>query len=584
MKCMSNFYCLLLKDLDMFGKEPTLYYKGRTKKTSLLGNIFTFCFIFLYFALFLYKLIRMIRKSDVSFYDTYTYEAEPPALNLTNNYFYGGFALEHPETYDVFIDEGIYYPKAYFKKAERKGQKFEWTTTEIELERCKLEKFGSFYQETFKLKPLDNYYCFKNVNFTLEGYFTYDLYSFFYIQFFPCVNTTEKHNCKPIEEIDFYLKSTFVSFLMENIELTPKNYYSPVKAKNEDIFTTINKNLNREVHAYFQIVKIETDMDIFGFDEFENFKTEVFLKYDEMVIMDQMIESDIYKTGESFCDFTLKLSELVRTKRRTYTKLITILGEIGGFVEIFYTLFRVLSSFSADILYDISLINELFDFNLDKKEIILKKYNNIKENESPKEEEEQAKYNNSQQSKIKFRYSNFQKEQLFTKDNKLNNEENINKSQKSIKFTSFNKVKSNNYIGKSNSNIALKPISTNKLLESIKITNIGEEDHQKIINKNSTKSNGFNIKVNNEKGKMIINQIKLNRTWIYLCFCCTRKRKNINNILLDEGINIISKTLDIFNLLQKLFEDEKVKEEKLKKSVIGISNECELKLKKLINK
>ena len=163
----------------MFGKEPNLYYKGRTKKTSFLGNILSFSFIFLYFALFLYKLIRMIKKLDVSFYDTYTYEAEPPAFNLSINYFYGGFALEHPITYDVFIDEGIYYPKAYFKKAERKGKNFEWTITEIELERCKLEKFGSFYQETFKLKPLDNYYCFKNVNFALEGYFTYHLYSFF---------------------------------------------------------------------------------------------------------------------------------------------------------------------------------------------------------------------------------------------------------------------------------------------------------------------------------------------------------------------------------------------------------------------
>ena len=83
-------------------------------------------------------------------------------------------------------------------------------------------------------------------------------------------------------------------------------------------------------------------MDIFGFDEFENVKTETFLKYDEMVIMDQMIESNIYETGESFCDFTMKLSELVRTKRRTYTKLITILGEVGGFYLLcleFYLLF-----------------------------------------------------------------------------------------------------------------------------------------------------------------------------------------------------------------------------------------------------
>ena len=189
--------CKLLKELDMFGKKPMLYYKGKAKKTTLLGNILSFSFVFLYLSLFLYKLIRMIKKLDVSFYDTYTYEAEPPAIKLSSNNFYGGFALEHPITYDVFIDEGIYYPKAYFKKAERKGKDFEWTITEIELEKRKSEKFGSFHQEVFKLKPLDNYYCFKNV-FTLEGYFTYDLYSLFYIQFFTCVNTIEKHNCKTL--------------------------------------------------------------------------------------------------------------------------------------------------------------------------------------------------------------------------------------------------------------------------------------------------------------------------------------------------------------------------------------------------
>ena len=256
MKLLSNKNYKLFTKLDMFGKEPNLYYNGTSKKTSLIGNILSLSFVFLYFSLFLYKLIRMVKKVDVSFYDIYTYQTEPPALKLSSDYFYGGFILEHPITYDVFIDEGIYYPKAYFKKAERKGNDFEMTITEIELERCKLEKFGSFYQDTFKLKPLDNYYCFKNANFILEGHFIYDLYSLFYIQLFPYVNTTEKNNCKPQEEIDFYLKITFVSFLMENIEFTPQNYYSPVRAKTEDIFTTIGKNINGEVHGYFQIVKV----------------------------------------------------------------------------------------------------------------------------------------------------------------------------------------------------------------------------------------------------------------------------------------------------------------------------------------
>ena len=32
MKCLCNLSCRILKDVDMFGKEPELYYKGKSKK------------------------------------------------------------------------------------------------------------------------------------------------------------------------------------------------------------------------------------------------------------------------------------------------------------------------------------------------------------------------------------------------------------------------------------------------------------------------------------------------------------------------------------------------------------------------
>ena len=127
----------------------------------------------------------MLRKIDVIFYDTFIYSAEPPSIKVTNENFYGGFALEDPITYDVFIDEGIYIPKAYFKRAERKGDKFDWQVKELELEPCKLEKFGSIYQNIFKAKNLKNNYCFKDMDFVLEGHFSYDMYSFFLHSIFP---------------------------------------------------------------------------------------------------------------------------------------------------------------------------------------------------------------------------------------------------------------------------------------------------------------------------------------------------------------------------------------------------------------
>ena len=120
---------------------------------------------------------------------------------------------------------------------------------------------------------------------------------------------------------------------------------------------------------------IQTDLDWFGFDEFEDIKSEVYLKYDEAFIMSNLIEKDIYETGEKFCDVTFKLSEDVRTQRRVYTKFITILGDVGGLMEVVFTLCRIISSFSVDILYEVSLVNRLFKFDLDKKNV------SIKENE-----------------------------------------------------------------------------------------------------------------------------------------------------------------------------------------------------------
>ena len=182
------------------------------------------------------------------------------ALNLSNELFYLGFTIENPDTYDPIFDERIYYAKAFFKRAVREGINWDWEVKEIELERCNLKKFGSRYQELFAKKYIDLHYCFKDVDYILEGHFSYDLYSMLYVSLYPCVNTTENNNhCRPLEEIDYYLKGTFVTLQMQDILLTPNDYNSPTKGRTQDIYTTIGKKLFKELHIYFKITHIETD-------------------------------------------------------------------------------------------------------------------------------------------------------------------------------------------------------------------------------------------------------------------------------------------------------------------------------------
>ena len=582
MKCLCNVRCKLYKDIDMFGKEPEIYYKGSSKKTSWIGRIFSASFVLVYFAFFIYKLVKMLKKTDVQFFDTFTYAAEPPAVNITNENFYVAFGLEDPITYDVFIDEDIYIPKVYFKRAERKGDIFEWQVKELELERCQLKKFGSIYQDIFQKKELNSHYCFKNVDHILEGHFSYDLYSFFFIQFFPCVNTTDKHTCKPLEQIDYYLKNTFVTFQFQDIELTPNDYKNPFRPRAADVYTTVGKKLFKEVHAFFEVVDIQTDMDWIGFEEIQNINSEIYLKYDEMVIMTNIIEDDIYVTGDSFCDFTIKLSENVRTEKRTYIKLVTILGDVGGLMEVVFTVFRIISSFAVDILYEISLVNNLFSFDLNKKIVILKDKKSTTKNEFSKEDETKTCNATNNFKKATNPNTMYMKEEsavgtgyIFMDENIRNRINSDNNFYGTRDYRKKSRVKAKTHFIHMNNYSSNNTESTKK---NIKIDNRVNNYGVTVYTRNMNKSGE-----NEQEKRNIVSKIKVSRACVYLCFCCMRRRKNIQNFLLDEGMNIICEKMDIFNIFDKMYKDEEVMEKVLINKNIKMSDECKIKLLSIDN-
>ena len=523
MKC--NKRLQFIKNIDIFGKSISLFYKGKTNQKTYSGSILTILYAIIYISFVIYKLIRMFRRQDLTFYDTYSYIDKPPEINITSKNFYGGFALEDPKTYDNFVDETIYYPKVQFKVGKREGDNWNWTIKDVEVEKCKLEKFGSSFQGQFVNKSMDNLYCIKEVDETLIGHFSYDHYSFYFIEFFPCVNTTENNNhCKPVEIIDQYLSKTFVSFTMQDIELTPQVYKEPVRPKPVDTYTTVDKRLFQEIHVYFQIVNVITDKDLIGLTEFKYTRLDQYLKYESNIQMTNIIENNIYETGESFCSVTIKLSERILTEKRRYTKLVEVMRDIGGLTELLLSIFQIMSSFSFEILYETSVINNLFDFDIDKKLVLIhnrykdrfSKFEEIRTIRTKKEDSNNA---NVESNTLKTRLS---KHDIATRKNTIYRK-------RTLTTINANAIQNN---------------EKKKKEETFMATNEGGADSQ-IISESS-------LSVKMEK-KNIISNIKLNYFCIYLCFFFARSRKNMDNILLNEGRRIIMKELDIINFFKKLF-------------------------------
>jgi hypothetical protein len=419
-----------LLNVDLFGKTPKFYYKGKEKRNTFIGAFFTVAYIVIYACFFIFKINKMMKREDISYDENYIYTDDIPSIKLTNENFYPSFALANPSTLKSFIDETIYFPVVYFYSGKKINGELRVIPKVLEVERCKIEKFGSNYRDAFKNTQLNNLYCIKEINEALEGNMHSDIYSNFMIDFFPCVNSSENNNfCKPKEIIDMYINTTCIELNMQDIELTPQNYTTPIKYQKIYIPWFASKYyLHQNIFTKLRIVNIETDEDILGFKVFHKVKKEKYLKFDESIA--DVSPSNGYEIS-SFCTINIQLADKVLTQKRTYPKLIDVLGEVGGFMEVIYSVFQVILVFVTDNLYDLSLVNNLFSFDLGKETIIIKNNKNTK-NENIMLEDKSADF----KSKILLndissnRTVNIHNEQNLTNTNNIIKDDNLNKDSK----------------------------------------------------------------------------------------------------------------------------------------------------------
>jgi hypothetical protein len=74
----------------------------------------------------------------------------------------------------------------------------------------------------------------------------------------------------------------------------------------------------------------------------------------------------------------------------------------------------------------------------------------------------------------------------------------------------------------------------------------------------------------------------VNRCNLYLCFLCARKKKNVQNILLNEGMKIIIEKLDILNIFKKMNLLDKTQDKNMDEA-IDLSDECKKCLDDIYN-
>ena len=539
-----------VKRIDFFGKEPEFYIQGRPKQVSIFGRIFTYIFIFLYILIFCYKLYRMSQRVDITFYDSYSNTDEVPSIKITQDNFTLMFTILD-ENGEPFIDDTIYYPEAFFSDEY---------SEEIRIERCSPDKIGPRYREFFDDSEIMDYYCLVDVNYSLVPNM-----NSLRISIYPCRNNEDDDYCESQEYIENYLSNKLFLVYFQDIMLTPLDYHNPIKERINVLNTEIYKNLGQYLHTEMQLVKIETSTNIIGFDFLTKPKIEEFIKFDKEVILPfPGYNFDDEEDEYPITIFELQLNDRILLEKRYYVQLIDVLGEIGGFMEIMFSFFSMICSLIVDILYEKTLTNNLFTYNITRKTILIKK------RENPI-----FKINKDKDTKIEE--PNSSEVTIFpTKRKKNKNKKKVMIVNTEIKYIN-NKNSEEKYLAKNKNKVDVSSFKKETKIKNIDIQSvkssyddINKNDLESIYNM-SKKSKNSTDNTNN----WIIEEIGLKDLLISVFYCCGKKRRKMYNILLNEGMKVIIEKLDISNVFKSVCSIECSNNDFCKSmNIIKMSGEC----------
>ena len=187
-------------------------------------------------------------------------------------------------------------------------------------------------------------------------------------------------------------------FISEDYDITPYDYENPVKPKLNVNTCPIRLDQYQRFVGYYQLTNIETDRNIFGFEALSDIKSEKYLVYDSALIM-----STAMGDQEDVIQYIVMMTEKIKTIQRTYTQLIDVLGDVGGLMEVMESVLGVICLFVSDILYDKTMVNNLFSFNVE--DYIIKIKTKIKECDSinKSKNEENNNEDNFEKKQLMFR-------------------------------------------------------------------------------------------------------------------------------------------------------------------------------------
>ncbi|EAS02393.2 small GTP-binding domain protein (macronuclear) [Tetrahymena thermophila SB210] len=605
----------MFKKIDIFGSQILLRFQGEPAYSTRTGSVVTLLIIgFICFRLIAIIQDVFLRTSPQVIYSERQVD-NPAPFEISSQSFPLAFGMEDPN-FRYYIDEGIYTIQAtYYTKTLVLNQTTQqndavWNITHIKVQPCTLENFKNPDNlDYYTSLQYQNMYCLPpDIKFTLQGDFVSPIYSYLEILVVKC-----KENCKSKEELDHYLLNSNFAMQLSDSFVNPSIKSNPFKIYSRDIYWATSTQMPKAATVYLRNNYVQSDFGWF----LPDLTTQ---RYPAYSYNDVSVFPDNFQTY--FLSVTFRFEKQKEGfYSRTYKNFNNIMSEIGGFTQSLLAIGYLICTRVSQLQLNQTLINQAFSYedskdeseeNKDtKKQQILQKLQLLNYSQQSPCMQNQLQKSTQQQNQrfnlnqIMKKSSDNQNQNLKANLDYLNNpatnsqlnvanQINIQQNQ-SLQIQSFEQAKqykdnenfdSNQHVFNNRNNLKLSSPDnkqTSKQLDQKKILNFliqdvqmsdeltqGGKDQEVLDQSNHVKIQKQKMKIKQFEQKLKenrFNELMQKETkcmkmsiWEYFKsniypFGELKKKKQIIQYSIDK----LYYNLDIFNILKKLVEVEKLK-------------------------
>ena len=386
MSAIKSFFTMI----DIFGVNYNFRYKDKEKYQTALGGFIVILFAILAITMAIYYFIPFVNRKNytIVYYTMNLAKTEEVDLFASESNFAVGLTCEKNKNEKKKIDELLDLKSRYIEYVKSRDGNYAKNPKDTNIHLCTYDDFYNKYDAQFDYLSLQTYYCVGNKEFTIQGIYADQVFSYF--EFSVVAKDTTKAWTDEVLRFLFH-NDCKLQIAFTDIIIDLDNYENPITQYLNTIFIQLNPSLFIKRNIYFMNQHFTNDdflMFVFGDDQTPE-KKPLYSRYEEYALWKGLKRFEEQPAEYDYYSKVYIRAELKKTViKRKYQKFMEFYADASSLLiavfDILVVIFNYVDTFYAhhSLAKSIFFFKELEDkenFNIMKKTDIIQELISITE-------------------------------------------------------------------------------------------------------------------------------------------------------------------------------------------------------------